>query len=484
MWLITRFAVYLVKYPHVTVTYDGMRLDPNSILDRETSVTLDDSIGGEHGAPQLRILEWGPEASTIQPSLVLCDQNGVALHEIEDIETAGGIRFTAYVTWAGFSAFANELLSADLGHPAVGPVVEAARQALAEHLEARVREQRTEIIEQWKSERVYPYTQPPRTLIEQHERRVFDTIATFAAPAVAKEPKAAKLTLQLLQSALTESPEALHRVLREVLDLTPEQLTDFDKLLERTTLASIIHTSKLVTDRLDFISDLESMLFDEESKERLLERTQLHRIIANGRTWVFGEEYAVVVDDQGLTKVLEAHRTLLGHEEPVTRPVTDTEGHTRRVDLMLSKARFALDRRRHLVVELKRPKLRLTQVELNQITTYAVAVVRDERFQAPTVTWEFWLVGDEIDDAVDELTHKTGQPDGLYQDGRNYRIWVRSWAEILEENRQRLHFYRDHLDYKPGEDTNLEATLSKYLAPQTAFTDGQDDSDREEVPTA
>jgi hypothetical protein len=100
------------------------------------------------------------------------------------------------------------------------------------------------------------------------------------------------------------------------------------------------------------------------------------------------------------------------------------------------------------------------------------------------VTWEFWLVGDEIDDAVDELTHKTGQPDGLYQDGRNYRIWVRSWAEILEENRQRLHFYRDHLDYKPGEDTNLEATLSKYLAPQTAFTDGQDDSDREEVPTA
>ena len=50
---------------------------------------------------------------------------------------------------------------------------------------------------------------------------------------------------------------------------------------------------------------------------------------------------------------------------------------------MLSKASFALDRRQHLVVELKRPKLTLTQKELGQITNYAVTVARDERFQAP-----------------------------------------------------------------------------------------------------
>ena len=473
MWLITRFAVYLVKYPNVAVTYDGTVLDPYSILVRETNVPLDDSIGGVHGAPELRILEWTPDASTIEPSLVLCDENGVALHEIEDIETAGRIRFTAYVTWAGFSAFVNELLLAELGHPIVGPVVEAAHQAIREYLEARLGEQRVEIIERWKSEHVYPYAEPPKTPIEQHERRVFDAIAITAAPAVAKEPKAAKLSLQLLKSALAESPTTLHRVLREVLDLTPEQLADFDKLLERTTLASIIRTSKLITDRLDVLSDLESMLFDEESKKRLLERTQLHRILANERTWVFGEEYGLAVDDRGLTSMLEAHRALLGEDDPVIEPVKDTEGHTRRVDLMLSKASFALDRRQHLVVELKRPKLKLTQKELGQITNYAVAVVKDERFQAPTVTWDFWLVGDDIDDVLAELTHKPGQPDGLYQQGGNYAIWVRRWAEILEENRQRLHFYREHLDYKPGDDTDLEATLSKYLPPEQApSTDG------------
>lgn len=473
-WLITRFAVYLVKYPQVAVTYDGTRLDPDSILDRRTDIPLDDALGGEHGPPQLRVLEWKPEVTLIRSSLVLCDENGVALHEIEDIDSAGGIRFTAYVTWAGFSVHASDLLLADLGHAVISPVVDAARQAVREHLETRVGEQRMEIIERWKAEDVYPYRQPATTPIEQHERRVFDAVAITAASAVSTEPKAAKLSLRLLQSALAESPDALYRVLQEVLDLTPEQLADFDQLLERTTLASLIHTSKLITDRLDFLVDLEGMLFDEESRKRLLERKQLQRILATGRTWVFGEEYGLAVDDKGLTKVLQAHLAILGDEAPVLEPVRDTRGRTRIVDLMLSKASFASERRHHLVVELKRPKLTLTQTELNQITNYAVAIVKDDRFKAPTVTWDFWLVGDALDDVLLELTGKPDAP-GLYQQGQNYRIWVRRWAEILEENRQRLHFYREHLDYQPGEDTDLEATLSKYLPPEVQPPDGRSD---------
>lgn len=474
-WLITRFAVYLVKYPNVAVVYDGTKLEPSTILDREIDIALDEALGGDHGAPSLRIMEWKPEATTIKPSLVLCDENGVALHEIEDVDSAGGIRFTGYVTWAGFSVYASDLLLADLGHAVVTPVVEAARRAVREHLDARIGEKHTEILDRWKAEKVYPYTGTPKTPIEEHERRVFDVVAVTAAPAVAKEPKAAKLSLRLLKSALAESPSALHRVLREVLDLTPDQLADFDQLLEHTTLASIIQTSKLVTDRLDFLGDLEGMLFDADSKSRLLERRQLHRMLANGRTWVFGEDYSLTVDDKGLTKVLEAHLKLLGHDTTVTEPVRDTDGHTRLVDLMLSKASFKASRRQHLVVELKRPTVTLTQTEVAQITNYAVAVTKDEGFKTPDVTWEFWLVGDDLDPVVDELVHGKDQPVGLYKEGANYRIWVRRWAEVLEENRQRLHFYREHLDYQPGADAGLDATLAKYLpgAEAGAVTDDE-----------
>jgi hypothetical protein len=463
-WLVTRFAVYLVNYPSLSISFDGRSLNPDSILLSQTEVELDESLGENHGPLVLRILEWKPVVKTINPSLILCDGDGVALHEITDeIDKGSGVRFTAYLIWPGFTEHASELLLGDMGHPVLGPIIDAARVAIREFLDARLAERRVEQIEQWKADRVYPYTEPPKTPVEVQEREVFDVVAATAAAAVGKEPKAAKLSLRLIKEALAQPPGALHRVLKEVLDLTPSQLADFDLLLERTTLASVIYTSKVVVDRLDFLHDLEGMLFDLGKKEKLLERTQLHRILANGRTWVFGEQYALAVDNLGLTKVLEAHYDLLGVDEPVVEPVTDTEGHTRLVDLMLSKAALFADRREHLVIELKRPSVTLTQTELSQITNYAVAVSSDSRFKAENVVWEFWLIGDDMDEVVEQLVNKTDQPQGLYTEHGNYRIWVRRWADVLEENRQRLHFYREHLHYLPAEEEELEDVLGRYL---------------------
>lgn len=463
-WLVTRFAVYLVKYPNISVTYDGQVLDPATIVARQTEIPLDPALGGDQGNPLLRIMEWKPEAKTISPSLVLCDENGVALHEVTDrIDSPPGIHYTAYLMWAGFPKYAHDLLLADLGHETISPIVEAAREAIRSHLDTRLSEQRAEVIERWKAEHVYPYSGEAKTPTETQERRVFDVVATAASPAVAKEPNAARLSLRLIKEALGQPPGALHRVLKEVLELTPQQLADFDKLLERTSLAAIIYTSKMVTDRLDFLNDLEAVLFDQGKKERLLERKELHRVLANGRTWVFGEQYTLAVDDKGLTKVLEAHRHLQGDPTRVSTPAKDAEGHTRIIDLMLSKATHFADRRQHLVVELKRPSLKLTQSELGQITNYAVAVRKDDRFKTPDVSWEFWLVGDDMDEAVQELANRKDAPAGLYTEGEGYRIWVRRWAELLEENRQRLHFYREHLQYEPEEEAELEDMLGKYL---------------------
>lgn len=467
--LLTRFAVYLVKYPSVSITYDGRVLDPNAIVSSTTDIALDSALGGEYGTPLLRILEWQPQDKemNITPSLVLCDENGVALSEITDrIDAPPSLPYSAYLMWAGFPHYANDLLLADMAHETLTPIIEAARQAIGRHLDTRLKERRIAVIDRWKAERVYPYAGDAKTPTEAQERRIFDVVAVAASSAVAQEPKAARLSLRLIKEALGQPPGALHRVLKEVLDLTPSQLADFDKLLDRTSLASIIYTSKMVTDRLDFVNDLEAMLFDPGKKQRLREREQLHRILANGRVWIFGEQYTLAVDDKGLTQVLQAHRHILGDPEVVSTPVTDTEGHTRIIDLMLSKATHFADRRQHLVVELKRPSLRLTQKELAQITNYAVAVRKDERFKTPEVSWEFWLIGDDMDESVEELVNRKNAPSGLYTEGDGYRIWVRRWAEVLEENRQRLHFYREHLEYEPEETSELQNMINKYLHPR------------------
>jgi hypothetical protein len=284
--LVVQTAVYLVKYPSIRIAYDGHVLDPAAILSSDTPINLDAALGGDHGAPSLRIMEWKPEAKSIKPSMILCDDDGVALGEITDeVDRRSGIPFYGVPRLGGFPHFATHILLADSGHDILTPIIDAARTAIAGHIEARLSERRAEQLDRWKADRVYAYTGEPKTSAEAQERRVFDVVATAAAPAVASDPQAARLSLRLIREALSQPPGALHRVLKEVLDLTPEQLADFDQLLERTTLVAVIYTSKLVTDRLDFIADLDGMLFDRDKKKKLLERTQLHRVLANGRTW-------------------------------------------------------------------------------------------------------------------------------------------------------------------------------------------------------
>ena len=258
------------------------------------------------------------------------------------------------------------------------------------------------------------------------------------------------------------STTAERRIIKEVYELTPSQVAELERLLDRSTLPAIIDTSKLVTDRMDFLSDLEAMLFDDDKRPRLRERTQLQRILANGNAWLFGERYALAVDDQGLTKVLKAHRLSLGISPISDGPVVDADGHTRIVDLMLSKASLLSDRREHLVVELKCPNLKLTQAELNQILNYAVAVSGDRRFMSPHVTWEFWLLGDDMDEMVRDAVNQRNRSAGLYVEGERYRIWVRRWAELLEENRQRLQPYGASHRNQPNVGAELDELVAKY----------------------
>jgi hypothetical protein len=124
---------------------------------------------------------------------------------------------------------------------------------------------------------------------------------------------------------------------------------------------------------------------------------------------VFGEEYHRVADDESLTNVLRRHLAYLERDELAAEKVTDEHGRTRIVDLMLAKSlEHAANRREHLVVELKRPSLRIGHTEVAQIRDYAQAVADDAQFDKATTQWDFWLVSTEMDDAIKrQLTSAT-----------------------------------------------------------------------------
>ena len=103
---------------------------------------------------------------------------------------------------------------------------------------------------------------------------------------------------------------------------------------------------------------LNIILFDYEMKNRLKERSQLHKILEQN-TWIFGEEYNLWASDRELTTVLKAHRDHLDPDLVIDEPVKIINKKRGIVDLMLSRAqrRHRHNDIEHLVVELKAPKV-------------------------------------------------------------------------------------------------------------------------------
>jgi Histidine kinase-, DNA gyrase B-, and HSP90-like ATPase len=463
--LTARLVLYLEQYRSLSVSYRGTRLDPTKLQTRREE--YDVAVDAEYGPVTLVVIEW---ARPIDRRLYLCDENGTTLQQVEPRIHAPGFDFTAYIRWAGFRVHEGELLVAELSET-VRPVVEAARNKLREHFKQRQAEETRAVVEAWKTEQVYPYEEDPKNEVEKVERELFEVVALSAASAVnsTAEPASKKLSLRLLRQALSDDPGALRRILAEVLDLPKQRLEELNELLEKTTLTAIITAARIVTDRLDFLRGLELLVFDPVSKEQLLERTQLHRILAN-ETWIFGEEFALTADDQALTTVLEKHRKLLGRDDLAEdHPVLDDEGKVRVVDLMLARSlEQARNRREHLVIELKRPNVKIGDDALTQIKRYAYTVADDERFSKTEVEWDFVVVSNELDAFAGREALQRDRPPGLVAEPGNgrVRVWVKTWGQVIEESRHRLKFVQQSLQYLPNRDDAVQVLRrvhAKYL---------------------
>jgi hypothetical protein len=321
----------------------------------------------------------------------------------------------------------------------------------------------------------------PKNVIEVAERQVFDVVAlnlnSYLPDFERSEKRSRKLSLQLLRQALERDPGELQLILEDVLGLPPDKKKDLAELLKKTTLSAVIHASKVVANRLDFLRGLETLIYDKEIKKMLLERRQLHRIIAN-ETWILGEQFNIAVDDQSLDEVLAKHLTLLGRTADNEDSVLREDGSVGIVDLMLSKSipQSNPSQREHLVIELKRPTQKIDLGVQNQILSYAEAVCRDERFRDTATRWHFWAVSNEMDNSVSMLANQRNRPAGLlYEDAKTQVfIWAKTWGQIIQECKARLDFFQQRLAYQADRDSGLKylnAVHERYL-PKTAKATG------------
>ena len=463
------FALYLSDYQNVSISIEGTRIDPSKLIASKGSVTLSDVTDEGKAYPvRLDIIEW---RTATNRALYLCNEKGFPLTEVERRFHVGGFQFSAYLKSEYMSKLQKEgtLELAEMTPPVVR-MADEAQEAIKAYFRGRAAQEARTVVEEWKVSQVYPYEGEATTRIEEAERQVFDIVAVTTSqylPDFSTAPQKNKaFHLRLLRQAIEKSPEELQLILGEVLKLPKRKQEELAELLRDVSLSAIISSAKIVADRLRFLTGLEAILFDAESKKRLKERSQLHRIIAQN-CWLFGEEYNLSVDDKSLTEVLRKHRKLLGDDAVIDEPVKHVSQERGIVDLVFSRAirRHKADELTHLVVELKAPKVKIDEKEVTQTEKYAISVMKDERFKSVNTTWVFWAISDDYGEYAEYRMKKSGGSaanTGKIHEADNISIWVKTWAQVLEENRTRLQFFQERLEYEADKGASLKHLQEHY----------------------
>ena len=111
-----------------------------------------------------------------------------------------------------------------------------------------------------------------------------------------------------------------------------------------------------------------------------------------------------------------------------------------------------------MIVELKRPSKKIDSDVLTQIKKYAMAVSSDERFRGIPAKWTFIAISNDIDAFAQKEATQRGKPKGLVYDDadQNITVWVKCWADVINDARSKLDFINAQLLYDADRDSAKE----------------------------
>jgi hypothetical protein len=481
------FALYMTEYPGISISLLGKTIAPASAIAFKQSFSLPPiERDGESFSASMDVIEWKLPTERM---LYLCDEGGLPLHRVPPGIHAPGFEFSAYLK-SSYNSRLSQQGTLDLAELDAGleKAIEDGKEQLRSHFKARLAEDTRSRVERWKAESVYPYENEAVSPIQRAERQVFDIVALNVATAMPEfemlDPRNKRFQLRMLKQGIENSPEEIQLIMTEVLGLPKQKQEELAKLLRKTTLAAVISSAKMVADRLEFLTGLETMLFDADLKKHFKERSQLHKIVAEN-TWLFGEQFALTVSDQSLTEVLRKHLKVMGSDAIVDKPVKRLDGSTGIIDLFMTRKVPSArpDERDYLVVELKAPSVKIGQKETGQVRSYAFAVQDDERFRNIKARWEFWVVSNDLTPYAKEEVSSSDRPYGMLHRKDGSQIWVRTWSEILNDCRTRLQLFEKELNYNADRDESLEYLQKTYARILAGVSDNESEPESSEKTT-
>ncbi len=234
----------------------------------------------------------------------------------------------------------------------------------------------------------------------------------------------------------------------------------FKKLLDITDLPSLVHFSSEVAEKLEFLDFLHEINYGDIATY-ILERKQLHKIVEK-HLWLFGESYNGVPNllwsDKKILKIFEELRT----KHLVYDPTKDDEnlvelqgeGLNDITDLFFTNEKPMDDgTKEFMIVELKAPKCKISQKELNQIKRYAYTVENHSGIPKQKIKYKFLLISADITpqtkSEIKSLSAAYKIPFLIERKTDvDIEIYMMTWSELINIQRTKLNYLSKQLKIK------------------------------------
>lgn len=261
----------------------------------------------------------------------------------------------------------------------------------------------------------------------------------------------------------TDKREDLISIIESVVNMSDGERHKLKEILKVTEMSYITNTIGLLGNRLKTVSALKAMLFDKTLKA--YEVADVQKIVSSA-FWLFGEQYNIVTEaEPDFQQALESYLQKLHEEQNGKGKSKLSVDKIKHPDVNKEMDIFAFRQTRNnqtienIIVELKRPNVKLGELEVSQIKTYMRLILQEPQFNSTNAKWTFILVGNELDGSryieTEYESNKTwGKRDlvlHLDQNSQKYDIFVKTWSTIFDDFEMRHDFLLSRLNFRREE---------------------------------
>lgn len=236
------------------------------------------------------------------------------------------------------------------------------------------------------------------------------------------------------------------KIIDSVVNMSKDERVELAEALEYTTMSNISRTIIMLKDRAQAVADLKELVFNKELGAGEINAIQP---FIEKHYWLFGEQYHLVTaEEPDFEEALRRYIYILDGDTYTKEEINiDDPDRRKQMDIFAVRQMKNGDVKSSIIVELKHPKITLGYKELEQVKRYKDVILKEARFNAPSIEWKFYLVGNkynnQIENEIRNLKHN-GEKSLVYSVD-NFKIYVKTWSEIFTEFELNYDFLFDKL---------------------------------------